>query len=201
MSAFTRFFRAEAQASKYPSGYRLPAGTYFARRTPLEELAIRKEAHAFDQLLRAERSARSREYSPYRPGGRNFKLDNRPPLHDLPSENGQSRRAPRHSPRHSPRKGPTTAAQVIAEVKTNAAAILVSPPAPIAITPDPGPDVEEIIAAAEQLDLEQSSNLQDITPDDVFGRYISVSLLVVNTLTLLTLIAAFASISESASPA
>ncbi|KAG1800819.1 uncharacterized protein HD556DRAFT_1304816 [Suillus plorans] len=201
MSAFTRFFRAEAQASEYPSGPRIPAGAYFARRYPLEELAIRKEAHAFDQLLRAERSARTREFSPYRPGGRNIKLDNRHPPQGHPFRNEQTRRPPRHTSGRAPRNGPTTAAQVIAEVTNNAAAILAPSPAPAVVIPDPGPDVEEIIAAAEQLDLEQSGHLLDITPDDVFGRYIPVGLLLVNTLTLLVLIAAFASVSEGASPA
>ncbi|KAG1789501.1 uncharacterized protein HD556DRAFT_1311267 [Suillus plorans] len=97
--------------------------------------------------------------------------------------------------RHRPR--PHTAAQVIAEVTSNAATILAPVPAhPIPAT-DPGPDVEEIIAAAEQLDLEQASRMPDVTTEDVFGRLILISILIVNVLTLVLLSAAFASLGPS----
>lgn len=82
-----------------------------------------------------------------------------------------------------------TAAQLIAQVTSNSVAIDAPPavmsPAPI----DQGPDVSEIIAAAEQLDLEQAARQPGLPHEDLFGRVILLCLLVTNVLTLL--VAAF----------
>jgi hypothetical protein len=85
----------------------------------------------------------------------------------------------------------TTAAQLIADVANNATAILQSPPTPAPPTPDNGPDVDDIIAAAEQMDLEQAARHSGLQHDDLFGRVTSVCHLLVNVLILLILAAAF----------
>ncbi|KAG1870540.1 hypothetical protein C8R48DRAFT_670883 [Suillus tomentosus] len=173
LGAFTRFFRAEAQA---------------------KELATRKEAHAFDELLRNERlrNERLRNFVPYRaPRGRNLTLGHRPSSSPAPRESARRPQQPRPS---TARRAPATAAQVIAEVSRNTTAILAPPPTPVIPVPDPGPDVEEIIAAAEQLDLERARNLPDVTTEDVLGRCALIYLVVAHSLLLIGFLAAFASI-------
>ncbi|KAG1839442.1 hypothetical protein DFJ58DRAFT_733309 [Suillus subalutaceus] len=124
LSAFTCFFHAKVQ---------------------VKELAICKEAHAFDQLVWAERAHHA---TPYHACGCNLTLDH-------------------------------------------------CAPAPIVPVPDPGPDVSEIVAAAEQLDLKQVGHMPHITSEDMFGRLISIGLLVSNVLILAVLLAVFASVTRS----
>ncbi|KAG1850553.1 hypothetical protein C8R48DRAFT_778204 [Suillus tomentosus] len=170
LGAFTRFFRAEAQASEHPI-----ADFHHARAHPIshypEELATRKESHAFDQELRAERA---RELRCHAHRSRNLTLDHRTSASGPPSHYTRPDYHPRERPAHNQRPRPTTAAQVIAEVTTNAATILAPTPARVALTTDPGPDVEEIIAAAEQLDLEQASRMPDVTTEDIFAAFASL---------------------------
>ncbi|KAG1831202.1 hypothetical protein DFJ58DRAFT_736706 [Suillus subalutaceus] len=174
LSAFTHVFHAEAQASKPTQRATAHPPAYHGRLAFAEELATHKEAHAFDQLVCAEQS---QDAAPYRPCGRNLTLDHR----------GHPRGQPFALNR----------AQIIADATNNAATLLATAPAPAVLVPDPGPDVSEIIAAAEQLDLEQTVNMPDITHEDVFGRVVSVGLLVTNVLTLAILLAAFASVTRS----
>ncbi|KAG2145397.1 uncharacterized protein EDB93DRAFT_1251495 [Suillus bovinus] len=124
LSAFTCFFRAEAQA---------------------KELATRKEVHAFDQQIRAEHSC---SFPPYYPPSRNLTVNYRRPQKDLCSRTEHPQWAPRTV--GAPDRCPSTAAQVIADITSNAEAILAPAPTPIIATPDPGPDIDEIIVAAEQ---------------------------------------------------
>ncbi|KAG1846134.1 hypothetical protein C8R48DRAFT_677929 [Suillus tomentosus] len=185
LGAFTRFFRAEAQA---------------------KELATRKESHAFDALVRAERAQRS--YERYYPRTRNLSLDHRrgPRAHTPPEEpprrvrRAQSpphRRVSRASSVPSNRSALTPAAQLIADVSSNASVILAPTPIPTPPAVDPGRDVEDIIAAAEQLDLEQAGHMPGVTTEDVLGRILPVCSLLVNVLILMLLIAAFASLGSS----
>ncbi|KIK31646.1 hypothetical protein CY34DRAFT_814556, partial [Suillus luteus UH-Slu-Lm8-n1] len=158
MGAFTRFFKAEAQASESRRMRAPRPPTHFVRRHPLEELATRKEAHAFAQLVRAEREADALRI---RARGRHLSLDNRPHRQDHPFRGPNQRphssghaSTPRHQTRSHQHQ---TAAQLIAQVASNTVAND-APPAVMLPTPiDQGPDVSEIIAAAEQLDLEQAA--------------------------------------------
>ncbi|KAG1787114.1 uncharacterized protein HD556DRAFT_1449037 [Suillus plorans] len=180
LGAFTRFFRAEAQASKRPFGVNLDHLADL-RRHPLEELATRKESHAFDELVRAERAQRA--YERYSPRTRNLSLDHRrgPRARSPPEEPPRRVRRAHSPPRHrvsrassvpSNRSALTPAAQLIADVTSNASIILAPTPAPKPPAVDPGRDVEDIIAAAEQLDLEQAGHMPGVTTEDVLGRII-----------------------------
>ncbi|KIK37639.1 hypothetical protein CY34DRAFT_15585 [Suillus luteus UH-Slu-Lm8-n1] len=64
-------------------------------------------------------------------------------------------------------------AQLIAEVSSNVATIVAtilhSPPAPTHPAPDHGPNVDNIIATAEQLDLEQAAHHAEIEQGDIFA--------------------------------
>ncbi|KAG2116519.1 uncharacterized protein F5147DRAFT_768897 [Suillus discolor] len=167
LSAFTHFFRAKAQA---------------------KELAIRKEAHAFDQQIRAERSC---PFTGHRPHGRNMTVDYCRPRRE------PTRRPPRSKTLPSSRAPPATAAQVIADIVNNTDTILTPAPTPAAPVIDPSPDMEEIIAAAEQLDLKQVGQMQGVTTENVFSRFIPVVLLINTSLILFIVIAAFASLGPS----
>ncbi|KAG0692130.1 hypothetical protein DFH29DRAFT_1009311 [Suillus ampliporus] len=165
LNAFTCFFRTEAQA---------------------KELATRKEAHAFDQMLRAERE---RHYSHPKPSRHvpNLSLDNR----------GRHRSSlPRTVPAtqwDTPSAPVPSAAQVISAAITSNS---IAPPPPISSVPcsldDQGPDVLEIISAMEQSDLENSSLPQSMTETELFGRLVTVGLLLTTVLTLF--VAAFGSL-------
>ncbi|KAG2742255.1 hypothetical protein P692DRAFT_20850913 [Suillus brevipes Sb2] len=167
MGAFTRFFKAEAQASKHRSRRFTTPPKCSRPRFYLEELAVRKEAHAFAQLLKAEREAAA---SRFHTRSRHLTLDNRSSNHH-PSAWPVSKRhripgsVGTHHSQPAPMAAPsTTAAQLIADVANNATAILQSPPTPAPPTPDNGPDVDDIIAAAEQMDLEQAARHSGLTP-------------------------------------
>lgn len=190
LGAFMRFFRAEAQASEHSHTNTFGVPTHLPSPYP-EELATQKEAHAFDQELRAERARELRHYGHH---SHILTLDHCTPASGTLSRPSCPDYYPRERPARTPRPKPTTMAQVIAKVTSNAATILAPAPACIAPATDPGPDVEGIIAAAEQLDLEQASRMPDVTIKDVFSRLILISILIVNVLTLVFLSAAFASL-------
>ncbi|KAG1853555.1 hypothetical protein C8R48DRAFT_675823 [Suillus tomentosus] len=205
LGVFTRFFRAEAQASKRPYRASLDRLTDL-HRSPLEELATRKESHAFDALVRAERAQCA--YERYYPRTRNLSLDHRrgprarTPPEEPPCRVRRAQSPPRHrvsraSSAPSSRSALTPAAQLIADVSSNASVILAPTPIPTPPAVDPGRDVEDIIAAAEQLDLEQAGHMPGVTTEDVLGRILPVCSLLVNVLILILLIAVFASLGSS----
>ncbi|KAG1850406.1 hypothetical protein F4604DRAFT_1687101 [Suillus subluteus] len=194
LSAFTHFFCAEAQASKPPQRAPAPPPAYHGRLAFAEELATCKEAHAFDQLVHAEWA---QDAAPYCPCGRNLTLDHHGHPRGQPFALNQGRRPHQPQPQPAPHPALPSAAQIIADATNNASMLLTPAPAPAIPVPDPRPDVSEIIAAAEQLDLEQAVNMPDITHEDVFGRVVSVGLLVTNMLTLAILLAVFTSVTWS----
>jgi hypothetical protein len=185
MSAFTRFFRAEAQASK-PPGVTYSSGRSNSRYfPPKEELAVRKEAHAFDRMLRAERG---HNHSP-RPStttrGHHRSLDNRNRHHRDPPRNLTTSKACSATPPVAP----LTVSQVIEAANLAATRA----PSPILLTPapavDPGRDVTEIIADAKALD--------DMSTEDFIGRVALIGLFISNLLTLFVMAAAFGSLKTS----
>ncbi|KAG1806683.1 uncharacterized protein HD556DRAFT_1436624 [Suillus plorans] len=181
---------AEAQASEHTRDDTFRTPTHLCSFYP-EELATRKEAHTFDQEIRAERA---RELRRYGHRSHNLTLDHRNSVSGPSFRSSHPNYYPRERLVHSHWPKPHTTAQVIAEVNSNAATILAPAPARIVPATDPGPDIEEIIAAAEQLDLKQASRMPDVTTKDIFSRLILIGILIVNVLTLVLLSAAFASI-------
>ncbi|KAG0697852.1 hypothetical protein DFH29DRAFT_878443 [Suillus ampliporus] len=151
-----------------------------------KELATRKEAHVFDQMLRAEREC---NYSHPKPSCHvpNLSLDNRGRHHSS---------LPRTAPatqRDTPLAPVPSVAQVIsAAISSNS----IAPPPPISSVPcssdDQGPDVLKIISTVEQLGLENSSLPQSMTETELFGRLVTFGLLLTTVLTLF--IAAFGSL-------
>ncbi|KAG1793591.1 uncharacterized protein HD556DRAFT_1308458 [Suillus plorans] len=193
MSAFTSFFRAEAEASK-PS-QTLRRRTFPDRRAPprKEELATQKEAHAFRQQVRAERHSES---SRYHQRSHHLTLDNRHVPHSSSRSRGtrDQRAGPHPMGRPAPRapdpfanqappppkvQAPAmTAAQLIAAVVEDDARnpTVVLPP-PLAPVPDPGPDVSEIVDAAERLDLERASRVSEFSDTEFFGKLVILAFL------------------------
>jgi len=184
LSAFTCCFRAEAQASTMP---RLPPSS---RRTkyPAEELAVRKEAHAFSQQVKAEHERRY-EPRPAPPSRRapNLSLDNR----DRRRERSTHVRAPR--PRSAPTSvAPATARQIIAAASSTAAQI----PPVVASAPAPyydDTDVLQLIASSERDDLNREPQLRS----EFLGRSLVACLLLINMLTLIAIVVALGAMQVS----
>ncbi|KAG1745064.1 uncharacterized protein EDB91DRAFT_1080572 [Suillus paluster] len=169
LNVFTQFFRAEAQA---------------------KELATRKEAHAFDLEVHAERDRECRREHSHHSHSRknpNLTLDNCGHHHDRPLRvPSQTRPAP--AVQFSPPSGPSMVAQVIAAVS----AASVPHPAPTAAsstspTPDKGPDVAEIISATEQMDINNAARFQA----EFFGKALVLIYLIILVLTFATILAAW----------
>lgn len=150
MGAFTHFFKAEAQVSKHRQYCFSKMYKGLPHCVPPEELAIHKEAHAFAQLVHAEHNA---EDVHLRTRSRHLTLDNRRHQQGQAHHADPKRsRVPGHFARPLAQQSPatippTTMAQLIAEVSSNAAAILHSPPAPTPPASDHRPNVDDIIAA------------------------------------------------------
>ncbi|KAG1844459.1 hypothetical protein F4604DRAFT_1689085 [Suillus subluteus] len=207
MSAFTPFFHAEAEASKtreildkiHCSKAHLPS--------TLEELATRKEAHAFHKMVQAEQRLSHSCPSSFQ----NMSLDNRGQSHSPydghscnpqpPPSHARGLRHPAGSPgsftgvRPSPRSNPDPprmVAQVIAEANTEALAstpFTTAPSSPGSAI-DQGADISDLITEAEHMDLEATACCHGLTPEELLGRVILVCSLLVNVLTLLVLLAA-----------
>ncbi|KAG1845599.1 hypothetical protein C8R48DRAFT_678098 [Suillus tomentosus] len=176
MSAFTSFFRAEAEASKPPlaSLQQKFANRRTSPRT--EELATRKEAHAFHQQVRAERHSESSRIMDDAGESKQF-LANRGPRDQRANPRpmkGPAPRAPHPFVNRAPSPPKTqgsgmTAAQLIAAVVEEEARhpTIVQPP-PLTPVLDPGPDVSEIVDAAERLDLERAARESEFSDTDFF---------------------------------
>ncbi|KIK38200.1 hypothetical protein CY34DRAFT_405380 [Suillus luteus UH-Slu-Lm8-n1] len=189
MSAFTRFFRAEAEASKLRRHPIARRRSNYPRFPSPEELAIRKEAHAFNEMIKAERKHRHTHHHSNR--SPHLSLDNRGPRRPSSDNRGRSSRVPvpaadppqtRTTQSHSaPPCGltpqfdsgaPRTAAEVI-----SAACAQSSTSTPFSIAPnspnhvvDPGSDVATLIAEAEQMDLEAEARRNGFSStEDMFA--------------------------------
>ncbi|KAG1877051.1 hypothetical protein C8R48DRAFT_669038 [Suillus tomentosus] len=199
MSAFTRFFRAEAEASKPSVTFVRSPHLTSPVPSPPEELATRKEAHAFNQMVRAERK---QDYARPRPApAPNMSLDNRRgPGHPRSSRGHTSGNKPpggsaswpynayavKYSPQPPPARSPSThmtAAQLIAAVvEEDARKPPTASPSPASVADDTGRDVSEIVAAAERLDLEQEARLHNALDGEFLGKLLMIGLLVSNLL-------------------
>ncbi|KAG1866001.1 hypothetical protein F4604DRAFT_1682991 [Suillus subluteus] len=187
LHAFTRFFRAEAQASKPLTFSYQRHWTHF--RDPLypEELATRKEAHAFEQRVRAEHqqeySLRQREQR-----ARHMTLDNRPMAHAVLSKP--------HLPypkakvaHHTPHPTPPTRTQVTATVSAPAPT-----PAPALTAPSPSvsdpltnldEEIDTLIHESEKMDLEAEARRLGFTTTELFGRVLIAGLVAIDLLMVL----------------
>ncbi|KAG1862396.1 hypothetical protein C8R48DRAFT_799831 [Suillus tomentosus] len=204
MSAFTSFFRAEAEASKPPLNLSQRKFTNCRSRPRKEELATRKEAHAFSQQVRAECHS---EPSRYHQRARHLTLDNRHVPRSSGRNNGHrdqrddSRPAGGPSPRvpnpfvtRAPPPPTTqapamTAAQLIAAVvEEEARHPTIAQPPPLTPAIDPGPDVSEIVDAAERLDLERAARESEFSDTDFFGKLVVLALLVLHAILTYSLV-------------
>ncbi|KAJ8580554.1 hypothetical protein M405DRAFT_889215 [Rhizopogon salebrosus TDB-379] len=167
MNAFTRFFHAEAQA---------------------KELATRKEAHVFDQQVRAEREQGRSRRPDARQSSHHLSLDNRahhrgPPLRAHPPNAAVRGPAPTRT------AAPPTVAQVIAAANSAHQC-----PTPVTSSPNPtvldtGRDVLEIVAATEQMDLDTEEQIRS----SFLGRVNVILWMLLGALTPLAWSAAFGS--------
>lgn len=176
LHAFTRFFRAEAQASKpyvpVPSRRR----THVRFPLTLEELAIRKEAHAFERQIRAERE---REIASHRrpPSSRHLTLDNRHAEHRRPSTSNKPREGRHPAPPARPSAAPTTTAQVIAAAVASASASPAPAPVPVpSPVTDTDAEIDALIAESETVDLETEARAFGFSTSDLFGSVLTISL-------------------------
>ncbi|KAG1733848.1 uncharacterized protein EDB91DRAFT_1251155 [Suillus paluster] len=170
-----------------PNKYALGAFTWFFHaEVQVKELATRKEAHAFDQMLKSEREHNYSCLSQLHRGA-NLSIDNRNHQRVPQSRNtAPTQRVTHPTP-------PLSTAQVIsATISSNSAATppIVNSPPP---TDNPGPDILDIISAGEQSYLMNSAHPHSMTESELFGRVVVLGLLATNVLTLLALIAAFGS--------
>jgi len=140
LGAFTRFFRAEAQASTKPFSTPRTKGTKRRELSPAEELAIRKEAHAAPPTRRTP----------------NLSLDNR----DRRRERPPYPRAPgTHNRVAEPLVAPAPAKQANpVATRSSGAPTPGTVPAPESIFEDA--DVLQLIARAEQDDLDPEPQLR-----------------------------------------
>ncbi|KAG1768670.1 hypothetical protein EDD22DRAFT_843950 [Suillus occidentalis] len=185
LHAFTRFFRAEAQASKPNTS--VPSQRRTHLRFPLspEELAIRKEAHAFERQIRAERE---REIAANRrpQSSRHLTLDNRQAEHRRPLPSRKPRSSGHPAPPSQPPAAPAATAQVIA-------AAVASAPAPPTPVPVPAPatvtntdaEIDALIAESENVDLETEARAFGFSTSDLFGSVLTISLGLNAVLTIL----------------
>jgi hypothetical protein len=163
LNTFTRFFRAEAQA---------------------KELATRKEAHAFDQQVKAECHCERTHLSHHTT---NQSLDNRTHRRAPPPRVPPSRTSASSHPHRVVSPTPDTVAQVIAAAISANPQQTPKPAPPAPTTLDEGPDVLNIVAATEQMDIDAEAQFQS----SFFGRVAMRYLPLVNLLILLYLVAAF----------
>ena len=189
LSVFTRFFRAEAQASMKPHTA-FPAQNTKCRVPPLaEELATCKEAHAFSQQIRAKREQR---YEP-----RTIPSTRRNPNMSLDNRNHHREHVSHSHPVRPASAASAPLADSASQVAKQVVAIATSTPmnpssvvAPAPATSFNDADILQLIASSEQDDL--SSEQDDLNREpqlrsEFLGRFLITCLLVINVLTLIAI--------------